>query len=155
MSVDARLETSSRWTVKDVVTILETQCDATNVTIEQGLPSDTSFHVIFFDLPIHGKCRLNAHAALANPIAPCLCITAYHLLAPIIEKIGTILGGYFCESDAEGTRRFLPGKFWDENGLTYFLKYGLLHGTISEGTHSAMINTLTDTLKSWDEKYGR
>jgi hypothetical protein len=146
MSISTRLYIGNRWSLGDVIDVIE---DINGQAIKVK-PSDHSPED-FGELCLGNEWFSYYHQATKTPLGRVLMLSAYHSKEVIskFRQIAERLGGALEEEDTIGNIQFISGLLDDEDHLQYHLKYAVIRGHSGKADRQGIIE-LRNSINDWN-----
>lgn len=154
MGVDTKLYISHRFNLQDVMDVIQYHV-IPNLFNNEG---EVKF------VPGHDECgyitfgnQNNRHRSMfyypksKTPLGTAIYLSLGHdeQAIKIMTCIAKVLGGLVQEVDNNDNMKMYNGRLIEEDGLSYFLKYSVIHDC-NDGKD---LDELKETIKKWEEKY--
>ena len=124
MGVCTKLYISNRFTLEDIKTVIENHI-CKKVKVESCHKTSLGMYTFNFK----ERC-MYVFTDGGIPNHYCLSLGHNEEAIEIMKTIANVLGGLFEESDCEGKLEEIQGMFSEADGLSYFLKYAILHNEL-------------------------
>ena len=150
MGADTHLYLSKRWGLDDIKTVIERTQD-TKVEVESR--GNMAIDYFNFSFKVGSSERMmHVHADAALPTGPVTLLSLSHnpQAIKVMRAIAECLGGLLEENDYDSMAEVIRGKFDDEDGLQYFLKYAIVHDGIEHDDERGFRGSMA----AWHEEMG-
>ena len=146
MGVDTRLYINSKWRCDNLKGLLVNVIGVKDFEFRNTHTPDYITATFKFK---HEDRMLSIHNHIKTPIGTCtlLTLSANENSHDLFKQIAENIGGFFEKYDSEGEMVEIRGKFSEENGLSYFLKYAIIEHGIEENDLAGMIKAI----KHWEK----
>lgn len=161
MGVDTKLYISPRWDIDDVKNVIIHHVLPDVFQCEEDIDHPVKFHS-YENMPGMGSIlfcgrSMYFHWHTNTPLGPAILLSLGHneQAEQIMETIANVLGGFLVRQDCTETYEMFRGKFWEEDGLTYFLKYAAIHDRHSGGSKRTDVEALESSITNWHKTYSQ
>lgn len=147
MGVDAHLLINAKWGLEDLVELLSSY-QGIKATIRSCHKTAPGYYMLMCD----NERTINCFLANSTPLGTCHCLSLRSNKEAIqmLRGIAKVLGGFLNERDTDEDYERIEGMFFEEDGLPYFYKYGVIHNQLKDNDDQEGLSAI---IEAWNKEY--